>query len=167
MTCFAPNTDWEALGVSSYYAEYFKGIPRLGIMQTNSEDYGYFLVPSNQGKIAILSAGYFHELSNPERKGGEGRCSAFYYASQSEHDHNGKPVDLVVNSKKTIARLEPFKYLVMVTGCDDGHLAFYFRNKEEAMDLLDACEFIDDLVYVSSRFSDDVIDALCVSDVRN
>lgn len=133
--------NWTSLSVDSYYVDYFKGLAKIGFLETNSKDYNYYLVQSNIGKIAILSIADLKNHPNKDWIGGEFRLSML---SKSKED-NPKGI-----TKKLIQQwvevFDEFSFLVMVTGCDDGHLAFYFRNEDHAIEILNEIETIDELM---------------------
>jgi hypothetical protein len=158
------DTNWQALGVGDFYINYFKDIPAIGYLKSLTAGYDYYLVDSNLGcRVAIIRAGYFSNLKNSDNKGGEWRCDALYYSQKGNDIEKGLAI-------KKLWNLHPFAYLVMITGCDDGHLAFYFRTEEEAKYILQMCNSIEDLCSISTgcnQLASDSTNVVCVMDVRN
>lgn len=166
------DLDFTALSVAPFYANYFNPLKKIGYLKTGADNNDYYTVPSNIGNIAILSAADFNTHQS-KHIGGEYRL---YILDRKDIEHPKGLTKSFVTAWCDLYQQYPF--LVMVTGSDDGHLAYYFKSEKEAMSILNEISTIDELRSLANSSSevssmiknkeiDKIKNILIIEDVRN
>jgi hypothetical protein len=140
--------NWNSLNVLPFYLDYFKDLTKIGYLTSDSCDsnYDYYLVDSNIGKIGILSAADLKTHQKKQNLGGEFRFFMLNIIKEDKYPKGlNKPIVSTWNQL-----FEDYSYLIMVTGCDDGHLAFYFKNQTDAFNILNQIDTIEDLMELTT-----------------
>lgn len=171
--------DWSKIGVHDFCLNYFSWLKKIGFLTTTSSDFDYFLVDSICGKIAILFYGDYRNDENKFAFGGEGRFGIYDKSSKVTIGRvKTKKQKYISESlrEKIIDYLDGFPIIVMVVGCDDMHMCFYFKSEKGTYEVLNMVDCIDELLSIATPLEDiknklngnlKVEDVICILDYRN
>lgn len=171
--------DWSKIGVHDFHLNYFSWLKKIGFLTTISSDFDYFLVDSNYGRIAVLCYGDYRNDVNQFAFGGDGRFGIYdksYKVTIGRVKTKKQKYISESLREKIIDYLDRFPIVVMVVGCDDMHMCFYFKSEKETYEVLNTLDCIDELLSVSTPLEDiknklnenlKMEDVICILDYRN